>query len=60
MGHALIINNVEKELKGSAVDAQALASSFKTIGFQVRVEKNCTKLVSCFFFSLYYSSVKVQ
>ena len=48
MGHALIINNVEMELKGSMVDVEAMSSAFKQVGFQVRIEKNCTKLVRMF------------
>ena len=48
MGHALIVNNVEMELKGSMVDVEAMSSAFKQVGFQVRIEKNCTKLVRTF------------
>ena len=48
MGHALIVNNVEMELKGSMADVEAMSSAFKQIGFQVRIEKNCTKLARTF------------
>ena len=48
MGHALIVNNVEMELKGSIVDVEAMSSAFKQVGFQVRIEKNCTKFVRTF------------
>ena len=48
LGHAVILNNLDEapNFEGTRVDVAALEDAFKSVGFKVRVEKNCTKQVS--------------
>ena len=41
LGHAVIINNVAKEVPGSNVDVSALRTAYQSVGFQVHVHTNC-------------------
>ena len=64
LGHAVIVNNVAKEMPGSLEDVRALDAAFRKVGFKVEVHNNMTKTVSetkciqyntiqCFFLSVY-------
>ena len=48
LGHMVILNNLDEapNFEGKRVDAAALEDAFKSVGFEVRVEKNRTKQVS--------------
>ena len=45
LGHAVIINNLGKEFKGTKVDAEVLEETLHTMGFDVHVYAGCTKQV---------------
>ena len=45
LGHAVIVNNVAKEMPGSMNDVKALEAAFRTVGFGVEVHTNMTKIV---------------
>ena len=46
LGHAVIINNLGKELKGTKVDVDALEETLNIVGFDVHVYSDCTKQVN--------------
>ena len=46
LGHAVIVNNVAKEMHGSMNDVKALEAAFKTVGFDVEVHTDMSKTVS--------------
>ena len=46
LGRAIIINNVAEEMKGSMEDVKALKIALQTVGFDVDVHVNLTKVVS--------------
>ena len=46
LGHAVIINNLGKEFKGTKVDVEVLEETLKTVGFITHVYTDCTKQVS--------------
>ena len=46
LGHAVIVNNVAKEMPGSLEDVRALDAAFRKVGFKVEVHNNMTKTVS--------------
>ena len=50
LGHAIIINNLGKEFKGTKVDVEVLEETFRAIGFFTHVYNDCTKQVSTFTF----------
>ena len=60
LGHAVIVNNVAKEMPGSMNDIKALEAAFKAVGFQVEVHTNMTKIVCDFaiddWYRLWYST----
>ena len=45
LGHAVIVNNVAKEMPGSMEDVKALKIACQTVGFDVDVHLNLTKTV---------------
>ncbi len=45
MGHAYIINNIEKTNPGSMKDTEALESAYKMIGFTVHKHLNLARQV---------------
>ena len=45
MGHALIVNNIEKEMPGSVHDVDALKEAYEHLGFQVHIHRNCSAQV---------------
>ena len=46
LGHAVIINNIAREMSGSKVDVEALKEAYQTVGFEVQIHENCTAQVS--------------
>ena len=47
LGHAVIVNNVSKEIPGSNTDVAALKTAFDMVGFEVHVHSNCNSQVNC-------------
>ena len=45
LGHAVIINNLGNEFKGTKVDVDALVEALNIVGFDVHVYNDCTKQV---------------
>ena len=48
LGHAVIVNNVAKEMPGSMNDVKALEAAFRMVGFQVEAHTNMSKVVCDF------------
>ena len=48
LGHAVIVNNVAKEMSGSMNDVKALEAAFRAVGSQVEVHTDMSKIVSIF------------
>ena len=46
LGHAVIINNIAKEIPGTNEDVKALKEAYKTVGFEVQIHQNCSVQVS--------------
>ena len=53
LGHAVIVNNVAKEMPGSMNDVKALEAAFKTVGFKGEVHTNMSKVVCDFSYPWY-------
>ena len=45
LGHAVIVNNVAKEMPGSQVDVEALQAAYQKIGFKVHTHSDCSDQV---------------
>ena len=45
LGHAIIINNIQAEVAGSARDVLSLQRAYETVGFDVQVHTDCTSKV---------------
>ena len=42
LGHAIIVNNIQAEIAGSASDVLALQRTYETVGFDVQVHTDCS------------------
>ena len=45
LGHAIIVNNIQGEVAGSASDVHALQRAYETVGFDVQVHTDCSSKV---------------
>ena len=45
LGHAIIVNNVASEQPGSMKDVTTLQATYKKMGFDVQIHKDCTTQV---------------
>ena len=45
LGHALIVNNVSKEMPGSNADVTALKTAYERVGLDVHVHADCNSQV---------------
>ena len=45
LGHAVIVNNVASEMRGSQKDVAALKAAYEKIGFDVQIHNDCSAQV---------------